>query len=201
MGDDSSSTIPPARERLHALRETLAAARRENLCAVEAEGRRLAGVSLPAQKKEERGEKKRLRVLAQEHDVEDEAMTSRLRQRVARMERVAAEATIALGLNLDVDVGTGRDVPDSNIVVFGGQSVLKRGAAELVAAEVTDAGRRRVTGRVRDKFDEEKDEIGFINDHNRKFNARLDKHYGKYESVRSIKDNLERGTALPEEKQ
>jgi SYF2 splicing factor len=201
MGDETCSTMAPAQERFRALRETLSAARRENLCAVEAEGRRLAGVSLPAQKKEGRGEKKRLRAPAQEHDVEDEAMTSRLRQRVARMERVAAEATTAVGLNLDVDVETGGDVTGSNIVVFGGQGVLKRGAAELVAAEVTDADRRRVTGRVRDKFDEEKDEIGFINDHNRKFNARLDKHYGKYDSVRSIKDNLERGTALPEEKQ
>ena len=35
-----------------------------------------------------------------------------------------------------------------------------------------------------------------INDGNSKFNAKLDRHYGKY--TKEIKANLERGTALPE---
>ena len=34
-----------------------------------------------------------------------------------------------------------------------------------------------------------------INDGNSKFNAKLDRHYGKY--TKEIKANLERGTALP----
>jgi hypothetical protein len=190
-------------ERLEVLRERLAEARGDNLRAVDEENRRPTEVT-QKRKSESAGEstKQPGRVSshsAEERDVEDEAMTSRLRQRVVRMERAAAEASTALGIDVDTNVVDIKGT-ESAIVVYGGKGALKRGAAELVAAEITDAERRRVKGRVRDKFDEEQDEIGFINDHNRKFNARLNKHYDKYESVHSIKDNLERGTALPGDK-
>lgn len=66
---------------------------------------------------------------------------------------------------------------------------------DKMVAEITDRGRMRKEFSRRRKFHDEKD-IDSINDRNEHFNRKIERAFGKY--TVEIKNNLERGTALPD---
>ncbi|MCO5557147.1 hypothetical protein L7F22_010704 [Adiantum nelumboides] len=77
--------------------------------------------------------------------------------------------------------GKAPDIPEENV--------------EKMVAELEDRDRRRKSFSRRRKFHEEKD-IDSINDRNEHFNRKIERAFGKY--TVEIKNNLERGTALPD---
>lgn len=64
-----------------------------------------------------------------------------------------------------------------------------------MVAELVDRDNNRKSFSRRRKFHEEKD-IDSINDRNEHFNRKIERAFGKY--TVEIKNNLERGTALPD---
>lgn len=77
--------------------------------------------------------------------------------------------------------GKAPDIPDENV--------------DKMVAELEDRDRKRKSFSRRRKFHEEKD-IDSINDRNEHFNRKIERAFGKY--TVEIKNNLERGTALPD---
>ena len=82
---------------------------------------------------------------------------------------------------------------DADSLLYGTDKASKEGIEKLQKfMKERDEKRRK-----RNMAEKIKDSKGDgINDGNSKFNAKLDRHYGKY--TKEIKANLERGTALPE---
>ena len=66
---------------------------------------------------------------------------------------------------------------------------------DKMVAELEDRDRKRKAFSRRRKFHDEKD-IDSINDRNEHFNRKIERAFGKY--TVEIKNNLERGTALPD---
>lgn len=66
---------------------------------------------------------------------------------------------------------------------------------ERMVQELKDRDEKRASFSRRRKFHEEKD-IDSINDRNEHFNKKIERAFGKY--TLEIKNNLERGTALPD---
>lgn len=66
---------------------------------------------------------------------------------------------------------------------------------EKMVKELKDQAEKRNSFSRRRKFHEEKD-IDSINDRNEHFNKKIERAFGKY--TLEIKNNLERGTALPD---
>lgn len=66
---------------------------------------------------------------------------------------------------------------------------------DKMAQELHDREQKRQEFSRRRKFREEKD-IDSINDRNEHFNKKIERAFGKY--TLEIKNNLERGTALPD---
>ena len=62
--------------------------------------------------------------------------------------------------------------------------------------ELESTKRRRKMFSRRREFNEDDDDIRFINERNRKFNKKLDRNFGN--STATVRENLERGTALPD---
>lgn len=205
---------PSGPSRLEVLRERLAKARSENLEAVATEGRRPSERGdrepgngehghvdgrgggkedgLSPSRKEFR---KRKRVFVEGLDDEPDGLISKaMRGRVERMNRAAK---IEAGVDVNKVTSSSRNDTEVSQVVYGGRGTLAVGAADRVANELADMEARRHRSKKVREFDEEKGDIGFINEPNRRFNAMLDKHYDKYDSVRDVKESLERGTALP----
>ncbi|MCO5602332.1 hypothetical protein L7F22_056462 [Adiantum nelumboides] len=77
--------------------------------------------------------------------------------------------------------GKAPDIPEENV--------------EKMVAELEDRDRKRKSFSRRRKFHDEKD-IDSINDRNEHFNRKIERAFGKY--TVEIKNNLERGTALPD---
>ncbi|KAI5066339.1 hypothetical protein GOP47_0018963 [Adiantum capillus-veneris] len=77
--------------------------------------------------------------------------------------------------------GKAPDIPEENV--------------DKMVAELEDRDRKRKSFSRRRKFHEEKD-IDSINDRNEHFNRKIERAFGKY--TVEIKNNLERGTALPD---
>jgi hypothetical protein len=185
---------PTVAGRIEEVRARLAAARGENLRAVQ-EDDRSARTSAPENAPDEAAVPSRKRPRNRNSEAERErnggdAYTKSMRKRIARMRRQKDTNEPEQVLNHEASAA---DSP----IVYGGAGRLKSGAAERVAAELDDVEKQKVLYRKQDGFDEDKADIGFINDPNRRFNKIIDKHYDKYESVRDIKESLERGTALP----
>uniref|UniRef100_A0A7S1TGY4 Pre-mRNA-splicing factor SYF2 n=1 Tax=Compsopogon caeruleus TaxID=31354 RepID=A0A7S1TGY4_9RHOD len=82
-------------------------------------------------------------------------------------------------------VGRGRDGPVDNA------DAVERMVAELVATQ-----KRREKFKRRRAFDEDVEDINYINERNRRFNQKVGRSFDKY--TEEIKQNLERGTALPD---
>jgi SYF2 splicing factor len=201
---------PPAENeaRLLAVRQRLADARGENLRAVTEAGQR-PGSSSAATAADRDGDdgsregdmaegdtsraraRKNIRKRRRGDREPGDVVSKTLGRRVSRARRAAAA---------EGGVDLGEDVEESaagELVVYGGRGALKPGAAERVAQELLDVARRQGRSKKAAPFDEDQADIGFINEHNRRFNAVVDRMYGKHEAVKEIKDNLERGTALP----
>lgn len=73
------------------------------------------------------------------------------------------------------------DIPEENV--------------DRMVAELSERAQSRKNFSRRRKFHEEKD-IDSINDRNEHFNRKIERAFGKY--TVEIKNNLERGTALPD---
>jgi SYF2 splicing factor len=191
--------------RLAALRQKLAKARSANILAVAEEGRvaeradsRDGPSSLSDTVRDEevsdgdatatrrRSARKRARAEREPEDVVSKTLTRRINRA-----RYADKADGGAGVGAE---SLGNDAVEP--VVYGGAGMLKPGAAERVATELRDVDERNARARKPTPFDEDKEDIGFINEHNRRFNSVVDRMYGKHEAVKKIKDNLERGTAL-----
>lgn len=66
-------------------------------------------------------------------------------------------------------------------------------AIEAIARlEKTDKRKRKKNAS--NEGEDEDDEVTYINDRNKRFNAKVDRHYGRF--TREIKENFERGTAV-----
>lgn len=182
------SSEPSMEERLAQVRLRLKKARGDNLQAAEEEGRhprrlqcdddgdvrpRKSGVS----------KRKRRRILSGNDSDEDGDPI--LRSLTARAAKIARDET---------------DAPDTGAVpaVYGGSSGgVSNAKAERLVADLKETELRRTRFHRRRAFVEDRADISFINEGNRSYNRILDKHYDGFESVRNIKENLERGTALP----
>lgn len=185
----------PAEERLSALRARLEKARGDNLQEVEEENRvRTAVPRKPPRKKRVRSkltEDKELDArthnsLVERHDEEDEnddPVVRSINKRAAKLAQQTAD---------------GNPNPQVHTVVYGGTSEkLREENVERLVEDAKETDERRAKFRRRRAFVEDKTDISFINEGNRNFNRILEKHYDGYQSVRKIKDSLERGTALP----
>ncbi|GBG61059.1 hypothetical protein CBR_g18651 [Chara braunii] len=96
------------------------------------------------------------------------------------------------------DDGAGRVVLGDGVVVHGVGLGAAQVPAENVDRMVAELGKRvskRKAFSRRRKFYEEKD-IDYINERNAHFNRKIERAFGKY--TVEIKNNLERGTALPD---
>lgn len=192
-------------ERLSALKEKLKAAREDNLQAVEDEGKHRAitfddvrewrgesgreheGFSLQNDRRKSR-KRTRTNGCGVEIDSADEAEGEDEDGRVRSMKRRARKLKLRdveeEGKNVDgvVEYGkTGHDVREEDV--------------ERMREELKETEKRREKLWRRRTFDEDRSDINFINEGNRLFNRKLDKHFDKFESVKKIKDSLERGTA------
>lgn len=83
----------------------------------------------------------------------------------------------------------------NDVLEYGGAGSVDSKALDNMVAELHNVEKRRAKFRRRRTFDEDRSDITFINEGNRLFNRTLDRHFDKFESVKEIKDNLERGTA------
>ena len=84
---------------------------------------------------------------------------------------------------------------DADSLQYGGAARVPQAAVDRMAAEVVAEGERRAKTRRRRKHFDEKD-VDYINEQNERFNRKIERSHGKYTA--EIKQNLERGTALPD---
>lgn len=203
-------------ERLAAIREKVEAARSDNLEAVGRELRKeLDGTRQYEDDLDKRFSEKDVLTLnidsvfapgkrkytyvndvgsADEADEEDG--DARLRS-MKRRARAAAKRT----QRKELDKGQGSntitsETPENhNDVVYGGKGTVSEEAVDRMVDELQQAEKRRGKFKRRRAFYEDEGDITFINEGNRLFNRTLSKHYDKFDSVKEIKDNLERGTA------
>lgn len=85
---------------------------------------------------------------------------------------------------------------DSDVaVVKYGSTSDEKSKVDRMVEELEKVERRRAKYRRRRAFDEDRNDISFINEGNRIFNRTLDRHFDKFESVKKVKDSLERGTS------
>lgn len=84
---------------------------------------------------------------------------------------------------------------DDAVVQYGGTAPRGGDNIDRMVAELQKVDKKRAKYRRRRAFDEDRADITFINEGNRLFNRSLEKHFDKFESVRKIKESLERGTA------
>lgn len=137
--------------------------------------------------------KKRARAEREDDDVVSKALA----RRVSKARRAGGARSAGAGADTGgVSAELGGAASVAEVVSYGGAGKLQAGAAELVAKELVDEEQRRARAQRPPGADDDADDIGFINEHNRRFNKVVDKMYGKHEAVQEIKDNLERGTAL-----
>ncbi|XP_043689935.1 pre-mRNA-splicing factor syf2 [Telopea speciosissima] len=105
--------------------------------------------------------------------------------------------------NIDVDVEEYNRLKEADPEFYRDASSLQYGKAPKVSEEkidkmvkeLKDRDEKRNSFSRRRKFHEEKD-IDSINDRNEHFNKKIERAFGKY--TLEIKNNLERGTALPD---
>ncbi|KAH1040452.1 hypothetical protein J1N35_042195 [Gossypium stocksii] len=105
--------------------------------------------------------------------------------------------------NIDIDLEEYNKMKESDPEFFREASSLQYGKAPKVSEdkidkmvkELQDREEKRKSFSRRRKFHEEKD-IDSINDRNEHFNKKIERAFGKY--TLEIKNNLERGTALPD---
>ena len=187
-------------ERFALLKEKLEKAREENLKAVEDESRKVAQATLTASENEHLHDTqtvqpnrspKRARTeeapadvgSADEADGEDEDDGIRSMKRRARK--------VQRGLS-----PTSNEDRQDGVVFYGGAGdAISTQNADRMVRELQDVEKRRANFRRRRAFNEDRSDINFINEGNRLFNRTLDRHFDKFDSVKKIKDSLERGTA------
>lgn len=198
-----------AAERLTELRKKLTEAREDNLLAVEDEKKRqqtqLAdGYESSSdedttkekieKRKHEQDSKgiKRARLASTQRNVkvfeaDDEESDERLRS-MKRREKNVPLKNDQTQENADNQIASG-------VVVYGGNASTTKNqdCAEMVE-ELQQVEQRRFKYHRRRKFREGGTDINFINEGNRLFNRVLDRHFDKHESVRKLKNDLERGT-------
>lgn len=179
-------------ERLLALRERLAAGRDENVHAVEEEARRKPTTEseekdLPEDKREANGKRDRgqRRYRVDEADGEDEDDELRAMKRRAR----------AVHIDAISEAKATESTETVKVVQYGGAGTVEREGMDRMVNELQEVQKRRERLWRRRTFDEENADVTFINEGNRMFNRTLERHYGRHESVKKIKDDLERGTA------
>jgi len=105
--------------------------------------------------------------------------------------------------NVDVDVDEYNRMKETDPEFYREASSLQYGKApklsddkiERMVKELKDRDEKRQSFSRRRKFHEEKD-IDSINDRNEHFNKKIERAFGKY--TLEIKNNLERGSALPD---
>lgn len=191
-----------AAQRLSALKAKLNEAREENLQAVEDESKNRSNAAAtytqtPDQQgahsqsltsKSKSRKRQRPNYDGFEIDSADEAQGENDDDRLRSMKRRSRK------LNVEVNCKS-KDAQREAVIEYGktGQKVTEEGVRRMVE-ELRDTEKRRDKFQRRRAFDEDRVDINFINEGNRAFNRRLDRHFDKFESVRKIKDNLERGT-------
>ncbi|XP_077222275.1 uncharacterized protein LOC143856103 [Tasmannia lanceolata] len=84
---------------------------------------------------------------------------------------------------------------DASSLQYGKTPKVSEDKIENMVKELTDRDEKRKAFSRRRRFHEEKD-IDSINDRNEHFNKKIERAFGKY--TLEIKNNLERGTALPD---
>lgn len=172
--------------RLAAVSEVLESGREENLRVAEFEDDGLKAGHGSAEEAESEGKTRKRRVdLGGADEAEEENEDERLRNMKGRSRRVSQFSKEGGG-------GAGEDGED---VVYGGAGRVSKQALDNMVNELEAVEKRRSKYRRRRTFDEDRADITFINEGNRVFNRTLDKYFDKFESVKDIKDNLERGTA------
>ncbi|XP_073023891.1 uncharacterized protein [Primulina eburnea] len=105
--------------------------------------------------------------------------------------------------NIDVDLDEYNRMKEADSEFYRGASSLQYGKAPKISEKKVDRMVKELKDREeksrsfsrRRKFREEKD-IDSINDRNEHFNKKIERAFGKY--TLEIKNNLERGTALPD---
>ncbi|CAK7329472.1 unnamed protein product [Dovyalis caffra] len=105
--------------------------------------------------------------------------------------------------NIDVDLEEYNKMKEADPEFYRQASSLQYGKApkasedkvERMVKELTDRDEKRKSFSRRRRFRDEKD-IDSINDRNEHFNKKIERAFGKY--TLEIKNNLERGTALPD---
>ncbi len=192
-----------AAERLTALRLRLEKARADNLQAVEEEGRKPIPVSTKsksvdddalgirrkniAKRKRKRGTSRGGAIVDANGSHEDDEDDPVLKSINARAAEIVPESKLSR-----------EPQHNSAPMVYGGTSgAVSVEQSDRLVADLKEAEERRARFHRRRAFVEDKADISFINEGNRNFNRILGKHYDKHESVRKIKESLERGTALP----
>lgn len=208
-------------ERLVALKEKLEAGREENLKVAEQEQLKLASVPDEGSRVEygianndqpgrngwrESAKRcaKRNRILeewdvgsADEADGENEDERLRSIKRRSHAIRNLCKPISANVSHQALKDGTSPDNDNGpqNVLVYGGAGSVDEDALDNMVGELERVEKRRAKYRRRRAFDEDRADITFINEGNRLFNRTLDRHFDKFDSVKEIKDNLERGTA------
>lgn len=117
---------------------------------------------------------------------DDERLRS-MKRRSRALSHLSASASAATTANDKHDDGT--------VIVYGGDAKVDEQAVNAMVDELQCVEKRRLKYRRRRTFNEEGADITFINEGNRVFNQTLERHFDKFESVKKIKENLERGTA------
>lgn len=84
---------------------------------------------------------------------------------------------------------------DFHVIVIGQAPNISEQKIDKMIKELKDRDEKSRSFSRRRKFREEKD-IDSINDRNEHFNKKIERAFGKY--TLEIKNNLERGTALPD---
>lgn len=195
-----------AAERLSELRKKLTEAREDNLLAVEDEKKRQqAGLADGYESSSDESVKNEKRKYEQ-----DSKSTKRARlgstQRNARAfeadgedsdERLRSmkrrENNVPLKIDQTQENAENQNI--SSVVVYGGNaSTTKDQDCAAMVEELQQVEQRRFKYHRRRKFREGGTDINFINEGNRLFNRVLNRHFDKHESVRKLKNDLERGT-------
>lgn len=200
-----NSNMASASERLSALREKLQEARDENLKAVEDEAVRLQTSKHPyvdegAQNSNSPRKRKRASTARnpQQKEIDvgsaDEADGEDLDERLRSMKRRARLSQRARQERACFEISDDKGASTSNAVTYGGEGGNEEDVENMVE-ELQRVERRRAKYRRRRTFDEDRTDITFINEGNRIFNRALERHFDKFESVKKLKDSLERGTA------
>lgn len=128
---------------------------------------------------------------ADEEDGDARLRSMKRRARAAAKRTQRKESGKGQGLNTIIS-----ETPENhNDVAYGGKGSVSEEAMDRMVDELQQAEKRRGKFKRRRAFYEDEGDITFINEGNRLFNRTLSKHFDKFDSVKEIKDNLERGTA------